>query len=166
MTDNPAIWPRVVDTYIHHENPDDAVRSVLVDFRDGPRQVNKPIDPGIAAQYKPEFVEFVLDVVRTTLQDHELSPDELDAIRHICWVLHIHKGELLEHRREFVTRILTRELELLLADDRIDPHEAMHKVKVQEALGVSYDQFIDLRRDKVDEALVRLLERFDESTPQ
>lgn len=163
MPDIYSNWPRVVDTYLAHEDPGEPVATILRQFRNDPLSVDKAIDPEIAEQYKPHFVEFVLDGVRTTLQDHALSAGEVHVVRHVCRVLRIREGELHEHRHELVIRILARELELLLADDHIDPNEALHKVKVQEVLGLSYDEFVDFTRDKVEQVLLRLLERFDES---
>jgi hypothetical protein len=164
MTDFPSVWPRVIDTYVNHESPDEAVRVVLREFRADPLGVTKAIDAETAERYKADLIEFVLDVVRTTLQDHVLSGDEVVAVRHVCRVLRIEEGELLQHRSESVRSILARELELLLADDHVEPHEAVHKVQLQEVLGLSYDQFIDLTREKVEEVMLRLLERFDQPT--
>ncbi len=162
MADSAQLWARVVDTYLNYESPDEPVHVTLQQFRGNPLEITSAIDPETAERYKTDLIEFVLDAIRTTLQDHALSPEEVYVVRHVCRVLRIDEGELLIHRREEVRGILARELELVFADNHVMPHEAIHKVRLQEVLGLSYDQFIDLTRDKVEQVLLRLLERFDQ----
>lgn len=105
---------------------------------------------------RESIMDFAIMVIRECLRDHVLLPDEADFIREMKIHLGIREGDLLDSRDEDVRSILTREVERLFEDGRVDSQEDLFQVALQEALSLSYDEYIELTR----ESAKRLVDRW------
>lgn len=100
-----------------------------------------------------DLLDLLLYYVRLSLSDHELSGGEMDNIRTVARLFQIEEGDLLARRGDEVAELVGAEMRLILTDHAVDPLEATQKVLLQEALGLSYDQFSELSRPLVEEAI-------------
>lgn len=157
-------WAELVDSYIAASAPTYSVESLLRQFREtDPLRLTTAIDPAVAESHKESLAEFLLHAIRAALSDHALSDSEVHVIRHVCRILRIQEGDLLASHRSAVVGVLANEMQRLLEDDLVDPNEAIHKAKLQEILGLSYDEFVALTAPQIEGVLVRLLRRVDPS---
>lgn len=162
LTETPE-WSAVAAAFLA-EHPllgpaGDVVRSLLEVH---PLEITTAMQPETAAAAKREASSFLLFAIRSALEDHSLSDDELRALRHLHRVFRIEEGDLLEHHEAEVASLLAEELSRILEDQWIDPEEALHKVKLQELLGLSYDQFLELTAPDVERVVLELLNHVDE----
>lgn len=104
---------------------------------------------------------FLLFAIRTFLDDHNLTSDEKTTIRYLRRLFRIEEGELLEGRQEEVGALLAAEVARILEDRTVDAAEALHQVDLQEALGLGYDQFIELVRPQFYRVLLHLVAQID-----
>lgn len=112
-----------------------------------------------AADLKEDFLDVLLHYVRECLADHRLSLEEISAVRTLRRLFRIEEEDLYRDRRDRLRLVLTLEMEWLLKDLRIDPEEALHKAQVQEALGLSYDQFLELTEEPTADVVESLFAR-------
>lgn len=104
---------------------------------------------------------FLLFAIRTFLDDHNLTSDEKSTIRYLRRLFRIEEGALLEGRQEEVGALLAAELARILEDRTVEAAEALHQVDLQEALGLGYDQFIELVRPQFSRVLLHLVAQID-----
>jgi hypothetical protein len=144
-------WPFVAQMYMDAYSPAEPVGPLIAQLQAAPPiALNVGLRPDEAAAAKPEACRFLLFAIRLAVADHALSEAELRDLRHMARLLRVNEGDLLEEHREEVRDLLAQELERLLEDRTIDPIEAVHKVKLQELLGLGYDQFIAMTHPVVD----------------
>lgn len=110
-----------------------------------------------------DLLDLLLYYVRLSLSDHQLSGGEMLNIRETARLFEIEEGDLLARRGEEVAELVSSEMQHILTDRQVDTEEAMQKVRLQEALGLSYDQFVELSRPLVEQAVAEVLERESES---
>jgi hypothetical protein len=103
-----------------------------------------------------DLLDLLLYYVRLALSDHQLSGGEMDDIRSVARLFQIEEGELLARRGDEVAELVGTEMRRILTDHEVDSAEAVQKVLLQEALGLSYDQFVELSRPLVEEAIAGL----------
>jgi predicted restriction endonuclease len=111
------------------------------------------------AELKEDFLDVLLHYVRECLADHRLSLDEISAIRTLRRLFRIEEEDLYQDRKDRLRLLLTLEMEWLLKDLRIDPEEALYKAQLQEALGLSYDQFLELTKGPTSDVVEGLFAR-------
>jgi hypothetical protein len=121
----------------------------------------EPLSQADAAHHKEEAAALVIGRIREVIEDHEITTSEMDQIRHLQRLLRIEEGDLFSAYPHLVRGILCEELKRLLEDRHVNPEEALHKVKLQEAFGLSYDEFLDLTRDQLGEVVIYLSEQID-----
>ena len=113
--------------------------------------------PDIAAA-TDDLLDLLLYYVRLSLSDHELSDGEMGNVRTVARLFEIEEGDLLQRRGDEVAELVSAEMRRILTDQHVDASEAKQKVRIQEALGLSYDQFVELSKPLVEEAVVELFE--------
>lgn len=106
-----------------------------------------------------DLLDLLLYYVRLSLSDHQLSGGEMGSIRATARLFQIEEGDLLARRGDEVAELVGAEMQHILMDHEVDSDEAAQKVLLQEALGLSYDQFVELSRPLVDKAVSELFER-------
>lgn len=110
-----------------------------------------------------DLLDLLLYYVRLSLSDHQLSGGEMVDIRATARLFEIEEGDLLARRRDEVAELVSAEMQHILIDRQVDADEAVQKVRLQEALGLSYDQFVELSRPLVEQAVADMFERAGES---
>lgn len=115
-----------------------------------------------AGEDESQSADLLLFAIRYAVSDHALTDQEARDLRHLQRVLRIEEGDLAGSYPGLVGSLLGAEMERLLEDQRIDPAEALHKVRLQEVLGLGYDDFVELASPEVGRVisdLVGVLER-------
>jgi hypothetical protein len=100
-------------------------------------------------------------VVRRAIRDHRLQEHELLEVRTIQRVFGIHEGDVLRLRRDSVADLIRETMEVVLGDSLVTGVEADYKVGLQEAFGLSYDEFLEMAREQHDAALRAMLALVD-----
>jgi hypothetical protein len=158
-------WSKVVAEFLETSCCDASLRDVLTQLQHtSPFELTTAISPDMAHRQKLDATAFLVRAIEHAISDHTLSDAETQEIRHLARILRVEEGEMLAHHPEEVSHLLSQEIERLLEDDRIEYSEALHKVKLQEVLGLSYDEFLTLTSSDVERALVRLLRRAEEAS--
>jgi hypothetical protein len=151
--------------YRHRYDPTGAMKSIaelLATSRmsrrqlDATLQAHQIVDP---EGLKEDFLDLVLHYVRECVADHELAFEEMSAIRVLRWLFRIDEEDFYRYRKDQTRLVLVLQMEWLLRDSRIDEEEALYKAKLQEALGLSYDQFLELTEAPTAEVVANLFNR-------
>jgi len=161
-------WAATASAFLEADVAPEPVRNFVSVLKErGPLEIDRAITDGDDLDAKKAAAAFLVMAVRDAVQDHALSEREVRELRHVARALRIEEGDLLEHRQDEVAALLCQELERLLEDRAIDPSEAVHKVKLQEVLGLSYDEFLVLTAPEVDRVVLDLMYLFgvDGETP-
>jgi hypothetical protein len=108
-----------------------------------------------------EGVDLLVEAIRRAILDHRLQPSELEEVRTLQRLLGIQEGDALRLRREDVADLVRETMEVVLSDSLVTGAEADYKVGLQEAFGLSYDEFLGLAREQHDAALRALLAKVD-----
>lgn len=87
---------------------------------------------------------FILHYIWAALDDHHLSPEELQRIRQLKRYFQLEEGDLVRFQRQGVIHLLLTEMALILRDRTVDSAEEVHQVDLQAALDLGYDQFLEL----------------------
>ena len=104
---------------------------------------------------KEELLDLVLVYINLALNDHILTDNEKKNIKLLKAYFKIEEGDFYKYRFSEVEEILQRQFERLYLDDKIDEHEELHKVDLQEIFGLSYDQFDSFKSVEIIKALER-----------
>jgi len=110
------------------------------------------------AEAKEDLTDLLLYYIRLALADHDLTKDEMTTIRHLRRVFQIEEGDLLERRGEDLSDLVGIEMRRILTDHQVDHTEAVQKVRLQEALGLSYDEFVGLSKPLIERVVAELFE--------
>lgn len=110
------------------------------------------------AQAKEELLDLVLYYIRVALADHHLTDEELGTIRDLKRLFRIEEGDFLNRRRDDVSELVMAEMNNVLADRQVDHAEAVHKVRLQEALDLGYDDFLEVSRPAVEQVVATIFE--------
>lgn len=125
-----------------------------------------PIAPDIAVRFKAGSAEFVLHAIGHALRDRTLTDDELHELKTVQRALRIQEGELVEHHGSKVADLLCREAELMFQDQGVSRREEAKTVRLQEVLGLGYDEFMDLLRPEIHKLHQGLMARLRSGTRQ
>lgn len=109
-------------------------------------------------EVKDDLADLLLYYVRLALADDDLTEGETTTIRNLKRMFQIEEGDLLARRGEEVAELVGTEIRRILTDHRVDHAEAVQKVRLQEALGLSYDEFVDLSKPLVEQVVAELFE--------
>lgn len=113
------------------------------------------------AERKAELLDLLLYYVRDALADGELTDQEFATLRDLKRLFRIEEGDFHDECGEEVGELLAVELRRIPADREVDQAEALHKVKLQDAFDLGYDQFLELTRPAVEQVVAEL---FNERT--
>lgn len=103
-----------------------------------------------AASFLIHYIAFVLD-------DHRICEREMGNIVALERIFDLEEGDLLAMHRSAVAGLLQVEMEKMLADDHVDDLEVMHQGDLQRALGLGYDDYLQLTRESIRPVVERLL---------
>lgn len=102
---------------------------------------------------------FVIHYITLALDDHRISPEEMHNILSLKHIYALDEGDLLALQPPAVAELLEWEMSRILADEQVDRAEAIHQSDLQRALGLGYDQYLQLTRDALRPVVERLLEQ-------
>lgn len=111
------------------------------------------------AEVRQEAALFVIEYISLALRDHHVSPEEMDNILALKRIYALDEGDLLALQQPAISRLLSREMAQILVDEHVDRDEAIHQSDLQRALGLGYDQFLQLTRQMIRPIVERQLER-------
>jgi hypothetical protein len=156
-------WAHIAGNYLTTNPVDGPLAPIIVSLSRGiaPMELDERLSESAALDAKVTAGHFMLFGIREAVADHILSDDEMAALRHLTRVFRLQEGDLLANHRTAVAELLCLELERLLEDRRIDPAEAIHKVRLQELLGLGYDQFVALTMPEIENVVVDLMRNLD-----
>jgi hypothetical protein len=155
-------WKEVVAHFVERPSCSSDLRGYLARLSEGdPQEVTERVSQALANEQKREVTAFLVSAIQHAVEDHALSDTEMQELRHVSRLLRVEEGEVLAQHPDEVSQFLGQELERLLEDARIDAHEAIHKVKLQELLGLSYDEFLSLTIPQTEAVLLRLLRHLE-----
>lgn len=103
-------------------------------------------------------VEVTVECIRRCIADHDLTESELGVVRTIKRLCGIEEGDILRLRPADVSDLLREAMEVVLRDIVVTGKEAAYKVGLQEAFGLSYDEFYDLTLEQFNAVLRALKE--------
>jgi hypothetical protein len=90
-----------------------------------------------------------------------LSDDEMRDQSHVKRLFRLEEGDFDAHHEHEVSLLLCQEMGRLFEDRSVSPEKALHKVKLQEALGLSFDRFIDLTTPEIEQVVLSLVQQLD-----
>ena len=101
-----------------------------------------------------ESLDVIIGYAETALDDNILTEEEMNELRMLKRYLGIGDNDFLTYgREEAIKHILMRQLELIVADKKVDGKEALMKTDLQELFGLSYDQFQVYEQEIVEDAI-------------
>ena len=114
-----------------------------------PEKVRATLSEADLAGARGDLIDIVLYYVRVALADNDLTERELATVTYLKRLFRIPEGAIVAHDRDDVAELLTSQVVRILADQNVDPAEAVQKVRLQEAFGLGYDEFLDFTRPVV-----------------
>ena len=109
-------------------------------------------------KFKPQALKLVFLFIKISLKDNIISEEELKSIRFLKLLFDIEEGDFNNDKQlsAEVSSIIKLQLDLMYQNDNvIDKDESLHKVNLQEAFGLNYDEFIQLSNQAALDALER-----------
>lgn len=106
-------------------------------------------------EIKEEILDMLLAYINYILDDNFITENEARNLKLLKRFFKIKEGDFYEYRYKEVEFILNRQFELIYADNKIVPEEALHKVGLQELFDLGYDQFLELVNKEIKAAVLR-----------
>jgi HNH endonuclease len=103
---------------------------------------------------RKELIPLLMYYIRLALADDDLTTEELATVRYLKRLFRVPDGAIVDYDKEDVEELLTGQIVRILADERVDPAEAVQEVRLQEAFDLGYDQFLEITRPLI-HAVVR-----------
>lgn len=104
---------------------------------------------------KKESLSLMLDFAHYCLEDNLLTEEELDQAKRLKLFLKIREGDFYENCKDQIAELIHEQLSLMFKDNIIESHESLGKVSLQELFDLGYDQYLELERPNVKEAIER-----------
>lgn len=110
---------------------------------------------------------FLIHYIASVLDDHRIDDTKMGNIAALGRIFALDEGDLLAMHRSAVADLLRAEMEQILADAHVSDLESMHQADLQRALGLGYDDFLQLTRESLRPLVDRMLvEARHETGPQ
>lgn len=103
---------------------------------------------------KMESIDFMLGYADYILEDSAISEKEAYDFAALKRIFRIKEGEFLQYRSFEVKEILKKEFIRIYSDHFVDRKEELEKVNLQALFDLSYDQFEEMKKDEVINALL------------
>lgn len=104
---------------------------------------------------KEELLDLLIVYINLILKDHIITDNEKRNIELLKIYFKIKEGDFYKYRRDAIEDSLTRQFEILYADNIIDKDEALCNVGLQDLFDLSYDQIDGFKEKEVRNALER-----------
>ena len=108
--------------------------------------------------FKENALKLVLIYIKIALKDNLVSDEEINSVRFLKLLLDINEGEFTKDKKLYneVANIIKIQTELMyIDDDKIDKHESIQRVHLQELFGLNYDEFLLITSDIALDAIER-----------
>lgn len=92
---------------------------------------------------------FLIHYIGSVLDDHRICEQEMGNIVALGRIFDLDEGDLLAMHRPAVAGLLRVEMEKMLADEHVDDLEVMHQADLQRALGLGYDDYLQLTQESI-----------------
>lgn len=102
--------------------------------------------------------DFIIHYVAHALDDHRISETEMGNILSLKRIYSLDEGDLLALQRHAVSDLLCSEMAKILADEHVNDLEVMHQNDLQRALGLGYDQYLQLTRESIKPVVNQILD--------
>ncbi|NWG14807.1 MAG: hypothetical protein HXY20_14875 [Acidobacteria bacterium] len=155
MSEHEEIIRKAFAKYIEDKHPTGSLASVVQLLAAGtlsPDDFNAAIAHDYAF-YREGLLDLVLYLIEFCIEDHQLSHEELLAVRTVKRLLHINEGDLYGLRRREIQGLMCREIDRILSDENVDDVEALHQARLQEVFDLGYDQYRELARASFDRVI-------------
>lgn len=103
---------------------------------------------------KLESMDFLLGYADFILEDRAITEEEAYDFAALKRMFRIQEGDFLQYRSFHVREILKKEFIRIYADRVVDTKEELLKVDLQGMFGLSYDEFEEMKKDEVIQALL------------
>ena len=100
-------------------------------------------------------LDFLILYANELLSDNFISEDEMNDFSILKIFFKIEEGDFIRHRSFEVREILTQQFIRMYADDFVDEKEAIESVNLQALFDLGYDQFEQIKEDKIIAALLK-----------
>jgi hypothetical protein len=112
------------------------------------------------ASFKKGGLRLLLFYLKVVLKDNLISAEELNNIRYLKLLFGVKEGDFTKEKvfAAEISNIIKLQIDLIYKDDEVSSEEAIHKVNLQEAFGLNYDEFLSLSS----KAALDSLERTDD----
>jgi hypothetical protein len=105
------------------------------------------------------LVGLLLYYLDQATRDGKLTSDELADIRFLKVSFRLRQGEVMQHGREKARELLDREMRRMLRDELVDQAELSYQTELQAAMGLGYDEFLELTREAFDDVVESWIRR-------
>lgn len=102
--------------------------------------------------------DFIIYYIERALDDHRISEQEKENILSLKRIYALDEGDLLALQRHAVSDLLRSEMAKILADEHVDDLEVTHQNDLQRALGLGYDQYLQLTRESIKPVVNQILD--------
>ena len=102
---------------------------------------------------KKELLDLLIVYINLILKDRIITEEEKRSIELLKIYFKIREGDFKRLRLDAVEDTLSRQFQILYADNKIDSEEALYNVDLQDLFDLSYDQFDKIKEKEVRRAL-------------
>lgn len=102
--------------------------------------------------------DFIIHYIELALDDHRISEREMGNILALKRIYALDEGDLLALQRHAVADLLRLEMAKILADEQVNDLEVMHQADLQRALGLGYDEYLQLTRESIRPVVDQMLD--------
>ena len=96
------------------------------------------------ASFKKGSLRLLLFYLKVVLKDNLISAEELNNIRYLKLLFGVKEGDYTKEKvfAAEISNLIKLQIDLIYKDDEVSSEEAIHKVNLQEAFGLNYDEFL------------------------
>lgn len=144
------VWAGVAAKFLRDRHPTPPMASALNTIAlHGPDVLDRAVDAKGDELVPVQAARYVVEVLEALLDFGSLSDDDVNSMRRVQRIFRLDEGEVASLEGEAVGKLLVKEVSRILEDGEIDTQEALHKVSLQAALGLAFDDFLRLSRPAV-----------------
>lgn len=149
---------QIISKLLEHGEYSTAIQAALKAFCENETGTNcntilKPFNADTNS-VKSESLTVITDYIQCILEDNVLDSEEMKTLLALKRFFRINEGDFMRYKRhETIKQILSKQLNLIYLDNKVDKSEAGMKVDLQSLFGLSYDEFLAFEQEAVEEAL-------------
>lgn len=106
--------------------------------------------------FRKQVADLIISFVSRVRAPRPMSDEQLVEVELLKEALRVREGELVEHRPAEIAALLHEEVDIALADGRVDEREDLQLVRLQIAFDLGYDEFLSLCRISIERGIQAL----------